>query len=176
MKPKEATQKSAKSATLTCKTVKGFTEEERVAMKDRAQELKVEARRGPRAKEADGEGEVLAKIGEMPELDRAMAERIHAIIKGSAPALSPKTWYGMPAYAKDGNVVFLPRCAEVNMRYATLGFSDKANLDQGTVWPVAVALKELTADDEGKDQRAREESGELRRSLGTSSPGDPSAV
>ena len=104
MSPKTDTQKSAKSATVTGKAVKGFTDEERAAMKERAQELKAEARRGPRAKKADAESDVLAKIAEMPKPDRAMAERLHAIIKASAPALSPKTWYGMPAYAKDGKV------------------------------------------------------------------------
>jgi uncharacterized protein YdhG (YjbR/CyaY superfamily) len=105
MRPKKETQKSARSAPVTGKAVMGFTAEERAAMKERAQELKAEARRGPRAKKADGEGDVLAKIAKMPEPDRAMAERLHAIIKASAPALSPRTWYGMPAYAKDGNVV-----------------------------------------------------------------------
>jgi uncharacterized protein YdhG (YjbR/CyaY superfamily) len=149
MRPKKETQKSAKSATVTGKAVKGFTDEERVAMKERAQELKAEARRGLRAKKADGEGDVLAKIAKMPEPDRAMAERLHAIVKASAPALSPRTWYGMPAYAKDGNVVcFFQGAYKFKARYATFGFSDKANLDEGTVWPVAFALKELTADDE----------------------------
>ena len=149
MSRKTDTHKSAKSATATGKAVKGFTDEERVAMKERAQELKVEAGQGPRAKKADGEGDVLAKIAEMPEPDRAMAERIHAIIKASAPALSPKTWYGMPAYAKDGNVVcFFQSAQRFKARYATFGFSDKANLDEGTVWPVVFALKELTATDE----------------------------
>src|SRR5437870_12087592 len=105
MSPKTDTQKSAKSATMTGKAVKGFTDEERAAMKERAQELKAEARRGARADRADGESDVLAKIAEMAEPDRAMAKRLHAIIKTSAPALSPKTWYGMPAYAKDGKVV-----------------------------------------------------------------------
>src|SRR5258707_6767758 len=144
MKPKKETQKCAKSATVTGKAVKGFTDEERAAMKERAQELKAEARRGPRAKKADGEGDVLAKIAEMPEPDRAMAERLDAIIKASAPALSPRTWYGMPAYAKDGNVVcFFQSAHKVKTRYATFGFSDKANLDQGTMWPVAFALKDL---------------------------------
>ena len=134
---------------MTGKAVKGFTDEERVAMKERAQELKAEARRGPRAKKADGEGDVLAKIAEMPEPDRAMAERLHAIVKASAPALSPRTWYGMPAYAKDGNVVcFFQSAHKFKARYATFGFSDKANLDEGTVWPVAFALKELTVTDE----------------------------
>ena len=149
MRPKKETQKSAKSASVTGKAVKGFTDEERAAMKERAQELKAEARRGVRAKKADGEGEVLAKIAKMPEADRALAERLHAIVKASAPALSPKTWYGMPAYAKDGNVVcFFQGAYKFRVRYATFGFSDKANLDEGTVWPVAFALKELTAADE----------------------------
>ncbi len=149
MRSKKETQKSAKSATVTGKAVKGFTDEERVAMKERAQELKAEARRGLRAKNEDGEGDVLTKIAEMPEPDRAMAERLHAIVKASAPALSPRTWYGMPAYAKDGNVVcFFQSAHKFKARYATFGFSDKANLDEGTVWPVAFALKELTAADE----------------------------
>ena len=149
MKPKKETQKSAKSATVTGKAGKGFTDEERVAMKERAQELKAEARRGPRAQKADGEGDVLAKIAEMPEPDRTMGERLHAIVKASAPSLSPRTWYGMPAYAKDGNVVcFFQSAHKFKTRYATFGFSDKANLDEGTVWPVAFALKQLTATDE----------------------------
>jgi uncharacterized protein YdhG (YjbR/CyaY superfamily) len=149
MKPKKETQKSAKSATVTNKAATGFSEEERLAMKERVQELKAEARRGPHAKKADGEADVLAKIAEMPERDRAMAERLHAIVKASAPALSPKTWYGMPAYAKDGNVVcFFQSAHRFKARYATFGFSDKANLDEGTVWPVGFALKELTAADE----------------------------
>jgi hypothetical protein len=128
----------------------GFTDEERAAMKEHAQELKA-ARRGPRAGMADGENDVLAKIAEMPEPDRAMAERLHAIIKASAPALSPRTWYGMPAYAKDGNVVcFFPSAQKVKTRYATFGFSDKANLDEGSMWPAAFALKELTAAEEAR--------------------------
>src|SRR5213083_1432818 len=115
-------------------------------MKERAQELNAEARRGPRAKTADGEMDVLAKIAEMPKPDRAMAERLHATIKANAPALSPRTWYGMPAYAKDGNIVcFFQSSHKFKARYATFGFSDKANLDDGTVWPVAFALKEVTA-------------------------------
>ena len=151
MRPKKETQKSAKSDTVTSKAVKGFTEEERVAMKERAQELKAEARRGPRAKKADGEGDVLAKIAEMPEPDRAMAERLHAIIKASAPALSPRTWYGMPAYAKDGNVVcFFQSAHKFKARYATFGFMHGANLDEGAMWPTAFALKELTAAEEAK--------------------------
>jgi uncharacterized protein YdhG (YjbR/CyaY superfamily) len=143
------TQKSAQSATVTGERVAGFTAEERLAMKERAQEFKAEARRGQRAKNADGEGDVLARIAEMPEPDRAMAERLHAIIKASAPSLSPRTWYGMPAYAQDGNVVcFFQGAHKFKARYATFGFSDKANLDAGTIWPVAFALKELTAEDE----------------------------
>ena len=142
-------QKPTKST--TGKASKGFTDEERAAMKERAQELKAAARRGPRADKADGESDVLAKIAEMPEPDRAMAERLHAIIKASAPALSPRTWYGMPAYANDGNVVcFFQSAQKFKTRYATFGFSDKANLDDGTFWPVAYALKELSAADEAK--------------------------
>src|SRR6266540_4596770 len=149
--PKTDTQKSAKSATVTGKVVKGFTDEERAAMKERAQELKAEARRGPRAKKADGESDVLAKIAGMPKPDRAMAERLHAIIKASAPALSPRTWYGMPAYAKDGDVVcFFQSAQKFNTRYATFGFSDEANLDEGALWPVAFAMKKLTAADEAR--------------------------
>jgi uncharacterized protein YdhG (YjbR/CyaY superfamily) len=130
---------------------KGFTDEERAAMKERAQELKAETRRSPRAKKADGESDVLAKIAEMREPDRAMAERLHAIIKASAPALSPKTWYGMPAYAKDGKVVcFFLSAHKFKSRYATFGFSDKANLDEGAMWPTSFALKELTAADEAR--------------------------
>src|SRR5713101_4376049 len=130
MSPKTNTQKSAKA-------VKGFTDEERAAMRERVQELKAEARRGPRAKQADGEGDVLVKIAEMPKPDRAMAWRLHAIIKASAPGISPRTWYGMPAYAKDGNVVcFFQGAHKCKARYATYGFSDKANLDEGHVWPV----------------------------------------
>ena len=141
---KKATIKPAKAS-------KGFTDEERAAIRERAQELKAEARRGPGAKKADGESDLLAKIAEMPKPDRALAERLHAVIKASAPALSPRTWYGMPAYAKDGNVVcFFQSAHKFKARYATFGFSDKANLDEGTVWPVAFALKELTAADEAR--------------------------
>jgi uncharacterized protein YdhG (YjbR/CyaY superfamily) len=144
---KTGTQQSAKSA--TGKGSKGFTDEERAAMRERAQELKAAARRGPRAAKADGESEVLAKIAEMPEPDRAMGKRLHAIIKASAPALSPKTWYGMPAYAKDGNVVcFFQSAQKFKTRYATFGFSDKAKLDEGAMWPTSFALKELTAAEE----------------------------
>ena len=144
MSAKKVTQKSAKRA-LDRKS-KGFTDEERAAMKERAQELKVQARRGPRAKKADGEGDLLAKIAEMQEPDRAMAERLHAIVKASAPALSPRTWYGMPAYAKDGKVVCYFQSADrFKARYATFGFSDTANLDEGAMWPTSFALTELTA-------------------------------
>src|SRR5512133_1333220 len=142
--PKTGTQRPAKRT--TGKASKGFTDEERVAMKERARELRAAASRGSRPRKADGESDVLAKIAEMPERDRAMAERLHAVIKASAPALSPKTWYGMPAYAMDGNVVcFFQSAQKFKTRYATFGFSDKANLDEGGVWPVAFALKELTA-------------------------------
>jgi uncharacterized protein YdhG (YjbR/CyaY superfamily) len=150
---KKGTQQSAKSTTANNKKSKGFTAEERAAMKERAQELKAEGRRGPRAKKdnADGESDVLAKIAAMQEPDRIMAKRLHAIIKATAPALSPKTWYGMPAYAKDGKVVcFFQSAQKFNTRYATFGFSDKANLDKGALWPVAFALKDLTAAEEAK--------------------------
>ena len=153
MSPKKDTQKSAKTTTTIDKKSKGFTDEERAAMKERAQELKAEARRGPRAKKnkADGESDVLAKIAAMPAPDRTMGERLHAIIKACAPGLSPKLWYGMPAYAKDGNVVcFFQGAQKFNTRYATLGFSDKATLDEGHMWPTAFALNELTAADEAR--------------------------
>ena len=147
----KATQTSAKSTTAIGKTSKGFTDEERVAMKDRAQELKAAARPGRRADKADGEGAVLAKIAEMPESDRAMGKRLHAIIKASAPALSPRLWYGMPAYAKDGKVVcFFQSAQKFNTRYATFGFSDKANLDEGAMWPTAFALMKFTTADEAR--------------------------
>ena len=128
----------------------GFSAEERAAMKERVQELKAESRRA-RADQADGERDVLAKIAEMPKPDRVMAERIHAIIKANAPALSPRTWYGMPAYAKDGNVVcFFQSAHRFKARYATLGFSDKANLDEAAMWPTTFALKALTATEEAR--------------------------
>ena len=130
---------------MSAQKSKGFTDEERAAMKERAQELKADARR------ADGEKALLAKIAEMPEPDRAMAKRLHAIIKASAPALAPKTWYGMPAYAKDGKVVcYFQSAHKFKSRYATLGFSDTANLDKGAMWPTAFAVKELTAAEEAK--------------------------
>ena len=144
MSAKKATQKSAKSTTAT--KSKGFTAEERAAMKERAQELKAEAAK------ADGESALLAKVAEMKGTDRAMAKRLHTIIKNSAPGLSPKTWYGMPAYAnEDGKVVcFFQSAEKFNSRYATFGFSDEANLDKGAMWPTSFALKELTAADEAK--------------------------
>ena len=145
------TQKSAKSATAVDKTFKGFTDEERAAMKERVQELKTAEPRGSRADKADGESAVLARIAEMPARDRAMAKRLHAIVKASAPALSPRTWYGMPAYAKDGKVVcFFQSGQKFKTRYATFGFSDEAHLDEGTMWPNAFALTELTAADEAR--------------------------
>jgi len=148
---KKDTQKSAKSTAAPGKSSKGFTDEERAAMRERAQELKAAARRGPRAGKADGESDVLAKIAEMPVPDRAMAERLHTVIKASAPALSPRTWYGMPAYAKDGKVVcFFQSAQKFNTRYATFGFSDKANLDEGSMWPTSFALTELTAAEEAR--------------------------
>jgi len=135
----------------TGRASKGFTDEERAAMRERAQELRAATRGGPRAGKADGEREVLAKIAEMPEPDRTMAGRLHALIKASAPALSPRTWYGMPAYAKDGKVVcFFQSAQKFKTRYATFGFSDRANLDEGRMWPTAFALEELTADDEAR--------------------------
>jgi uncharacterized protein YdhG (YjbR/CyaY superfamily) len=130
----------------TAKKTAGFTDDERAAMRERARELKAEARRGSGSAKADGESDLLAKIAEMPEPERAMAERLHAIITASAPSLSPKTWYGMPAYAKDGKVVcFFQSAAKFKSRYATLGFNDSANLDDGAMWPTSFALKELTS-------------------------------
>ena len=143
----EDTRKSAKRTAGT--TREGFTDEERGAMKERAKELKASARRGSRADKEDGESEVLAKIAEMTEPDRGMAERIHAVVKASAPDLSPRTWYGMPAYAKDGRVVcFFQPAQKFKSRYATLGFNDGANLDDGTMWPTSFALTKLTKADE----------------------------
>src|SRR5438874_6296754 len=155
MSPRKDTQKSAKSTTAINRKSNGFTDEERAAMKERAQELKADARRGPRGKKdkADPEGDVLAKIAAMQEPDRAMAKRLHAIIKASAPTLSPKLWYGMPAYAKNGKVVcFFQSAQKFNTRYATLGFSDTANLDEGALCPVAFALKALTATQEARSE------------------------
>ncbi|MCO4252297.1 iron chaperone [Pseudarthrobacter raffinosi] len=133
----------------SAKSYDGFDADERAAMKERAQELKTATRRGSRGANVDGESDVLAKIAEMPEPDRVMAERIHAIIKASAPELTPKTWYGMPGYAKDGKVVcFFQSSHKFKTRYSTLGFNDVAGLDDGTMWPTAFALTELTAEDE----------------------------
>ena len=151
MATKKTTRTSASGVAASRKAVKGFTDEERAAMKERTRELKAEASRSGRATQADGEREVLAKIGEMPEPDRGMAERLHGLIKAIAPELSPRTWYGMPAYAKDGNVVcFFQSAHKFKARYATFGFSDKANLDDGAMWPTAFALTELTAADEAR--------------------------
>src|SRR3989454_6448509 len=151
MSPTKDTQKSAKSTTAIKEKFKGFTDEERAAMKEYLQERKASAGRGPRADKADGESALLAKIAELREPDRAMAKRLDAIIKASAPALSPTTWYGMPAYTKDGKIICHFQSAQkFKTRYATLGFSDAANLDEGAVWPVAFALKELTAAEEAK--------------------------
>lgn len=146
---KKTTKKSPKRTTAPAKTSKGFTDEERAAMRERVEELKADARPGRRADKADGEAAVLEKIAALPQPDRAMAERLHAIIKANAPALTPKTWYGMPAYAKDGNVVcFFQGAHKFKTRYSTLGFSDKANLDDGRMWPTAFALQALTAAEE----------------------------
>ncbi len=157
MNPKKVTQEAAGGATVAARTAgsgdtaetgkasKGFTAEERAAMRERAKELKAEA------KKVDGESAVLAKIAEMPEEDRTLAERIHAIVRANAPVLSPKLWYGMPAYAKDGKVVcFFQDARKFNTRYSTLGFSDEANLDEGNMWPASFALKKLTAADEAR--------------------------
>ena len=142
---KKATRKSTKSTTATKEKSKGFTAEERAAMKERARELKAEKNK------AAGESDVLVKIAAMPERDRAMAERLHAVIKASAPALAPRTWYGMPAYARDGKIVcFFQSAQKFKTRYATLGFSDKANLDEGAMWPTSFALKEFTTTEEAR--------------------------
>jgi uncharacterized protein YdhG (YjbR/CyaY superfamily) len=149
MSPKKDTQKSAKRTTAINKKSNGFTAEERAAMKERAKELKAEAR--ATKDRAAGEKDVLAQIAAMQAPDRAMAKRLHAIVKASAPTLSPRTWYGMPAYARDGKVVcFFQSAQKFKTRYATLGFSDKANLDEGAMWPVAFALKKLTATEEAR--------------------------
>jgi uncharacterized protein YdhG (YjbR/CyaY superfamily) len=148
MNPKENTQKSAKSTTATKKS-QGFTDEERAAMKERAKELKAEARANK--KKEEGERDLLAKVAEMPEPDRTMATRIHEIVTSSAPDLWPKTWYGMPAYARNGKVVcFFQSADKFDSRYATFGFNDTANLDEGAMWPTSFALKELTTDVEAE--------------------------
>ena len=144
-------KKSAGSTTAKGDAAAGFTDEEKEAMKERVREMKAEARRGSGADKSDGEGDVLAKIAEMPAPDRAMAERIHALVKAAAPELSSRTWYGMPAYAKDGKVIcFFQSAHKFKARYATFGFSDAAHLDDGSVWPTSYAVKELTAADETK--------------------------
>jgi uncharacterized protein YdhG (YjbR/CyaY superfamily) len=146
---KKGTRKTAKSTTATDNASKGFTDEERAAMKARAQELKAEARASKTR--AEGERDLLAAIDAMTEPDRALAKRIHAIVEANAPVLSPKTWYGMPAYAKDAKVVcFFKSAGKFKSRYATLGFEDAANLDDGAMWPTSFALKDLTAKDEAK--------------------------
>ena len=149
MSSKKETKESTQSTPAINEKSEGFTDEERAAMKARAQELKAEARANKN--KADGENDVLAKIAEMPEPDRAMAERLHASVRANAPALAPKTWYGMPAYARDGKVVcFFQSAQKFNTRYATLGFSDTANLDEGAMWPTAFALKALTPAEEAR--------------------------
>ncbi len=149
MRAKKNTGESPRSTTARRKKSNGFTDEERAAMRERAKELKADAR--AKKDKAEGEADVLAKIAAMSKTDRAMAKRLHAIVKASAPALSPRTWYGMPAYAKDGKVVcFFQSAQKFKTRYATLGFSDRANLDKGAMWPTAFALKELTAAEEAK--------------------------
>ncbi|HEY0755702.1 MAG TPA: DUF1801 domain-containing protein [Ktedonobacteraceae bacterium] len=146
---KKSTPESAKSTAVITKKSRSFTDEERAAMKERAKELKAEERANKN--KAEGEGDVLARIAEMPEPERSMAMRLHEIIKASAPILAPKTWYGMPAYARDGKVVCFFQCAQkFNTRYATLGFSDTANLDEGGMWPTSFALTELTAAEEAR--------------------------
>jgi uncharacterized protein YdhG (YjbR/CyaY superfamily) len=151
MTAKKGTPKSTKSSSAIGKKSRGFTDEERLAMRDRLQELKAEGRRVSRADKVDGESAVLAQIAAMPEPDRAIGERLHAIIRASAPALSPRLWYGMPAYAKDGKVVcFFQSAAKFKTRYATFGFQHEANLDEGAMWPVGFALKQLTAHEEAR--------------------------
>ena len=146
---KKSARKSAKSTTATNRTSAGFTAEERAAMKERAKELKAEARANK--DKAAGERDLLTKIAEMSDPDRSMAERLHAIITASAPELSPKTWYGMPAYAKDGKVIcYFTPAQKFNSRYATFGFNDTAKLDDGTMWPTSFALTELTAENEAR--------------------------
>ena len=145
------TKTATRSRTATDDTSGTLTDEERAAAKERVKELKAEARRGSRANKEDGARDLLAKLAEMPESDRVMGERIHALITANAPSLWPKTWYGMPAYAKDGKVVcFFQSADKFKSRYATFGFSDTANLDEGALWPTAFALKELTATEEAR--------------------------
>jgi uncharacterized protein YdhG (YjbR/CyaY superfamily) len=144
-------QKPGPSRKASGAAFEGFSDEERAAMKDHARELKAAARRGPVTDRAEAESEVLAKIAEMPEADRALGERVHAIVTASAPSLTPRLWYGMPAYARNGKVVcFFQSAAKFKSRYATLGFSDQANLDDGAMWPTGFALTRLTAADEAR--------------------------
>jgi len=146
MSPKKESRKVTKGAAAISKKFKGFTDEERAAMKERIRELKADTGRGSRQEKVDGEGIVLAKIDGMREPDRVLGKRLHAVIMASAPDLEPRLWYGMPAYSRDGKVVcFFQSAQKFNTRYATLGFSDKAQLDEGALWPVAFALKELTS-------------------------------
>ena len=148
---KKTTRRPAKRTPPATKKHEGFTADERAAMKERARELKAPARRGRGAGKADGERDVLAKLAEMPEPDRVLGERLHAIIKASAPDLTPKTWYGMPAYAKDGKVVcYFTPASKFKERYATFGFNATANLDEGTMWPTSFAVTKLTAAEEKK--------------------------
>lgn len=151
MSPKRTGPGTAKRSAATKKTADGFTEEERAAMKERARELKAQTRRGPRQVPADGETDLRARIAEMPEADRAMASRLHELITSNVPALMPRTWYGMPAYARDGKVVcFFQSAHKFKARYATFGFSDNAHLDDGAMWPTSFALKKLTAAEEAR--------------------------
>ncbi len=153
MAEKKPAAKAAKTPTRAAagKTYRGFTDEERAAMKERARELKSEARRGRRGSKPDGEQDVLEKIAEMPEPDRAMAERLHTLVKAAAPDLSPRTWYGMPAYAKDGKVVcFFQNASKFKTRYSTFGFSAAASLDEGGMWPTSFALEQLTTAEEAR--------------------------
>jgi uncharacterized protein YdhG (YjbR/CyaY superfamily) len=146
MSAKKSTQKAARSTSATGKSSKGFSDEERAAMKERARELKAE-----RSGKADGANAVVAMIAAIPQPDRGLGERLHAIIQASAPVLSPRLWYGMPAYAKDGKVVcFFQAASKFKTRYGTLGFQHDANLDDGAMWPVAFALKDLTAAEEAR--------------------------
>ena len=151
MKPARQTMRKSGSSRKANGEPRGFTAQERAAMRERLQELKASARRGVPAEKTEGEGAVLAKLAELPASDRAIGERIHALIKANAPNLTARTWYGMPAYAKDGNVVcFFQSAQKFKTRYATLGFSDKANLDDGRMWPTAFAVRELTAAEEAR--------------------------
>jgi uncharacterized protein YdhG (YjbR/CyaY superfamily) len=151
MSAEKTTQPSTKRASASRKSSAGFTAEERAAMQERARELKAEARRASRADKADGESDVLAKIAEMPEPDRTLGERLHAVVKANAPGLAARLWYGMPAYAKDGKVVcFFTPASKFKERYATFGFNATANLDEGAMWPTSFALTELTAAEEAR--------------------------